>query len=78
MVRDWPAMLAVGAGIFVAMATASNYHLPVDPARAVALALPLSVPWSDNDADAAGQPAGSRAAMGDGASSARAAAHASR
>ena len=62
MVRDWPAMLAVGAGIFVAMATASShYYLPVVSTRAVALALPLSVPWSDKGA--IGQPA---VAQGDG------------
>lgn len=44
MVRDWPALVAVGTGICFAAATASP-HMMTDVPRAVALALPLSVPW---------------------------------
>lgn len=47
MVRDWSAFIAAGAGICFAIATASPNAL-VEAPRAVALAMPVSVPWIDD------------------------------
>lgn len=47
MVRDWPAFAAAGAGICFAVATASP-HAIVEAPRAIALALPVSVPWLED------------------------------
>ncbi len=47
MVRDWPAMVAAGAGICVALATASNMGTPQDATPTVRLA-PPALPWLDN------------------------------
>ncbi|WP_278988188.1 hypothetical protein, partial [Sphingobium yanoikuyae] len=47
MVRDWPAMVAAGAGICVALATASSMGTPQDATPTVRLA-PPALPWLDD------------------------------
>ncbi|MBB4148489.1 hypothetical protein ACFSUK_15690 [Sphingobium scionense] len=47
MVRDWSAMVAAGAGICVALVTASGMSAPQDATPTVRLA-PPALPWLDN------------------------------